>query len=202
MDEPTPPPLGYGQLTTEVLDAMAPRLRAFMSDLTQGLQRADLEVETVQTYLLNSTDHPIEVPCSVAGVPLEAEFEAVLPAWSDEPVGRLRYSINHGRRFFKTESKVKRVIPLRLVVRRIVKEVYLELEHRKAEADDQQRLDQALEALQKLGDELDLTPEKGRITRGGLTIQALPQTPTRVALTVTVSHAQALEIVRKYGGVR
>jgi hypothetical protein len=59
-----------------------------------------------------------------------------------------------------------------------------------------------LEALQALGNELGLTPEHDRITQGGLTLQALPQTPTRVSLTVTVSHEQALDIIRKYGCVR
>lgn len=180
---------------------MASRLRTFVGDLTRGLRRAGFEVETFQSYLLNSTHHPIEVPCSVQGIPLEASFEVAFPKWSNEPVGRFRYSVNHGRRFYKTESKIKRVIPLRLVVRRIVREVYLELERRRVEAEGKENLRQALDSLQKLGAELGVAPENGELRAGkwGLVVAALPETPTRVSLTITVPHDQALEIIRKYG---
>jgi len=170
-----------------------------MTALIKGLRQADLEVETVQSYVLNSTHHPIEILSSVSGVPVEASFEASLA--TGEPVSRFSYSVNHGRRFSQGETRVKKYIPPERVLRQIIREVYLELDLHKAEAEAQQRQAQALEALDTLGVELGLEAAKGQLRRGSLLVQALPTTPTRVTVTITVSHSQAEEIVRKYGSV-
>jgi hypothetical protein len=193
----------YGQLTVETINDVAPRLIRFTEDLINRLRTCKIQVETTQVYLLNSTDHPIEVPCSGNGVSIEMNFDATLPIWAPEPRARLQVSFNHGRRYFYSERGKKAQnakFRMSMVLKRFLSEIKIEERKRRIQAEKVRKAAKARQAFVKLGKSLDITPSEDPdvLQEGNLKIMCLPQTPTQVIVVLSVPHDQVVEIISKY----
>lgn len=209
MDQSTPPPLPetmeYGQLTVETIDDVAPRLKRFTKDLIARLEACKIQIKTTTVYLLNSTDHPIEVPCSGNDVSIEMNFDAILPIWSPEPRARLQVSFNYGRRYFysergKNNKKKEAYFPMAKIMGRFLHEIQTESQRRRIQSEAAIKADQARQSFISLRADLGIPPSENPdiIRKDNLKIMCLPQTPTQVVIMLTVPHVQAFEIAKKY----
>lgn len=200
----TPAKSEYGQLTVETIDEVAPRLTRFTQDLIARLQACHIKVETAPVYLLNSTDHPIEVPCSGNGISIQMNFDAVLPFWADSPRARLQVSFNHGRRYFYPEhgKKLEKAkFSMRRILARFLREIKIEERKLRIQNEKDEKAIQARQSFADLSEKLDILPtteNQDIIRKGNLKLMCLPQTPTLVIVMLTISHEQAIEIVNKY----
>ena len=181
----------FGQLEVQTLDQVAPRLRSFVADLIEHLQAIEIELEFVDTFLLNSSHHPITVPSSMDGIPVECFFTAVLPRWSNTPRVRFHVGFNYGTRNFWTETKKTHTLPLNKVLRHFLEQRQFHLDRMKEEEEQEKKNQTAQSSVQTVVDTVEI---KGSNTK----IRALPDTPTLVGLTVHVTPEQAIEIITKY----
>jgi hypothetical protein len=203
MPESTPPPeeFEFGQLNIETLDQVVPRLRRFTEELLVRLRACKLEVTTTTIYLLNSTDHPIEVPAFANGVQIQMNFDATLPVWAAQPRARLQVSFDHGRRYFYWEGK-KRTAKFQVsrVVARFLREITFRDKRNRIDAENHRKAEQAEQLLEKLRQDLGWpsvqTPHT--ISIGNVKIRCLPRTPTLAIVMVVVPYDQAAEIARTY----
>jgi hypothetical protein len=183
--------------TLETLDEVAPRLRRFSVGLIERLRGAGMTVRTVPLYLLSSSSHIVEVPIQINSVSVQMDFSASFPAWSDKPLARLQVSLDYGkRRFFYERSKagglpMARVLDFFL---RSVIEQNLESEKRQEVVRKQRSAEQRFHELQ---DELGFPPHPDPhfMQKDNIGVKCLPEAPGRVALTLVVSHEQAIRIV-------
>jgi len=195
----------YGQLTIETIDDVAPRLKRFTKDLIAQLEACKIQIKTSTVYLLNSTDHPIEVPCSGNNVPIEMNFDAIMPVWALEPRARLQVSFNHGRRYFYAERgksirKKEAHFPMAKIMGRFLYEIQTEDQKRRIQAETAIKANQARQYFASLSADLGIPPSENPdiIRKDNLKILCLPQTPTQVIIMLTVPHVQAVEIANKY----
>lgn len=195
MDNSTP----FGQLSIETLDSVAPRLISFTSNLIDLLTACGIKVETTTAYLLNSTYHPISVPCALNGIPIEMNFCASLPSWALTPRARLMVSFNYGKRYYYLESKRQQFLISR-ILKRFLSEIKTEERKQRLQAEKNQKETKARESFLALSETLGLYPtdDPNILQKDGLKILCLPQTPTKVTLTVTLPHDQIIEIVSKF----
>jgi len=193
----------YGQLTVETLDDVTPRLREFTVDLIKRLRACEIDVETTTVYLLNSTDHPIEVPSSGDGVPIEMNFDATLPVWAPEPRARLQASFNHGRRYYFVERGKKASnakFAMARVLKRFLTEIKIEERKRRLAVEKEEKAVQAAQRFKVMAEELGI-PMAGdppQIKKGNVQVSCQPQKSTEVRLSISIPHAQAVEIITKY----
>ena len=162
------------------------------------LERAGIAVETVATYLLDSEEHKISVPCILDGVPIQMSFSASHPAWSERVrahlhvcfAGERRWSVYEGGGGFHA-SKIATRITTEL---RAIKNAYDE------------RLDRIRK--QRLAEQnlAELAATFGATTQDTLTlikdtveIVALPDRPSEVRVTLRTSHANVARIVEEFG---
>lgn len=202
MPESTPPPEEFesGQLNIETLDEVAPRLRRFTQELLVRLRACKFEVTTTTIYLLNSTDHPIEVPAFANGVQIQMNFDATLPVWAAHPRARLQVSFDHGRRYFYWEGK-KRTARFQMskVVARFLREITFRDKRNRIDAENDRKAEQAEQLLEQLRQDLGWPASQVRtISTENVKVRCLPQTPTLAIVMIVVPYDQAAEIVRKY----
>jgi len=200
---PSSDKLEYGQLNVETLDDVAPRLRRFTEELLTRLRGCKLDVTTATVYLLNSTEHPIEVPALANGVQIQMNFDATLPIWAPEPRARLQVSFNEGRRYFYAEvgQQVRNAkFPMRKVLARFLHEIHILARQQRIKTDKERKLTQAQQRLAALGQTLGIpvTPGSQVLRTGNLKIRALDKTPTLALVLLVVPYEQAAEIAKKY----
>jgi len=205
MDDSTPLPktMEYGQLTVETLDEVAPRLIKFTQDLIEHLKSCKIKIATTTVYLLNSTDHPIEVPCSGNGIPIEMNFVASLPVWAPDPRAKLQVSFNHGRRYFYSElGKESRnaKFPMSKVLKRFLSEIKVEERKLRIQEEKAQKTAKAHQALTDISNAHNIPPteDPNIIQKNNLKIMCLPKTPTLATIVLTVPYEQLPEIISKY----
>lgn len=195
----------YGQLTVETIDEVAPRLRAFTRDLMHRLKLAGFTVGTTTIFLLNSTDHPIEVPCLVNGVVVHMAFDAMLPVWASTPRARVCVRFNLGKHYFYVErgsiNPKTAKFPIRKILKRFLVGVQKgELQNKREEIKFRNR-DQAERAFQLLSKDLQApvqAEDPSIIKLRNIKIKRLDQVPNRVILLLSVTHEEVREIVRRY----
>ncbi len=192
------------QLSVETIDEVAPRLRAFTQWLIDGLKDCNVEVETSSIYLLNSTAHPIEVPHRANGVPMQVDFDAVLPAGLSEPRARVRLRFDWGKNWHYVErGKTGRIakFPTRRILFRCLREIQRG-EGRLRIADTKREKQVKAEiAFTQLALDLKAAhhPEDPSIIKlRHVKIKRLDRMPTRVILMMNVPHEEALEILQTY----
>lgn len=192
----------YGQLTVETLDDVAPRLRLFTNDLIKRLQACNLEIKTTTVYLLNSTNHPIEVPCAANRVTIQMNFDATMPVWAEEPRARIYFSFNGGRRFYYSERGryiQTAKFPMARVLKRFLTQIRLEERRHQTQSGKEDKASKAQQAFETLSRDLGIPiGEPNTIHKNNLRIKCLSRTPSQVIIMLTVSHAEAIEIVSKY----
>jgi len=194
----------YGQLTVETLDSVAPRLQRFTEKLMDHLQASKIKMKITSTYLLNSTDHPINVPCSGNGIPIEMSFDATLPVWAPDPRARVTIRINHGKRHYYTElGKNSRAakFPFAKILPRILVEIKTAEKKYNIQVEKEHKAIKAQINFKALSESLEMSPtekDPDIIRKGNIKIMNLPQTPTQVIIMLTVSHEQAVEITKSY----
>lgn len=195
----------YGQLTVETIDEVAPRLRAFTRDLLHRLKLAGFTVGTTTIFLLNSTDHPIEVPCLVNGVMVQMTFDAMLPIWSSTPRARVCVRFNWGKHYFYVErgniNPRTAKFPIRKILKRFLIGVQKGERQNKREEIKLKKRDQADRAFQLLSKDLQVpvqAEDPSLIKMRNIKIKRLDQVPNRVIILLSVTHEEVREIVRKY----
>jgi len=196
LDDPTP------EIVIETLDVVSERLRAFAADLVYRLRAAHFTVETFPVWLLGNPDYPIEMPTRINGVEVTSEFSARDPR-ADVPRVRaaLMVSFDHGQRYTFYERVGGSGLPMNQVVKRYLDEV---VKCEKVRSKQEETLGKKQRAESRF---FSLTQESGLIQdphdlysshKANIHAKCLPDTPTRVMLTVLVDHQQALEIISKY----
>jgi hypothetical protein len=215
MTDSTPPEtMEYGQLTVETLDEVVPRLKNFTEELINRLKICEIKVETAPIYLLNSSSHPLEVPCSGNGIPIQMNFTATLPIWAPEPRARLEVRFNHGRRYFYSEKEKRRYFysekenqfrntkfPMAKILKRFLTEIKIHERKLRIKSEKEQKAAQAIQAFETLAKKLGIPPSPKYpdvLHKHNVKIICLPKTPTQVTVMLTVPHAQVTEIVGKY----
>lgn len=193
----------YGQLTVETIDEVVPRLTRFTQELVNRLNLCEIKTETTTIYLLNSTSHPIKVPCSGNGIPIEMNFDATLPIWAPEPRARLQVSFNHGKRHFFVElgKKTRNAkFPMSRILKRFLREIKVHERKLRIQSEKTQKATKARQALADLGERLAIPPTENPdiLRKSNLKIMCLPRTPTQVIVMLTVPHEQVAEIVSNY----
>jgi hypothetical protein len=183
--------------TTETLDDVAPRLSECMGQVIAQLQSHGVVVGTVDTYLLDSSQHRLTVPCTLDGVLVQVGFSASLPAWSEGVRAHLLVCFAGSRRWSIYEGKKGFQVP------RIVGRILKELEsHKQAlrEAEEEARNRQASEdRLAALALALGVVLQTPSCAKGdNLEITAIPDKPAEVLITVRTSHASASRIAKEF----
>lgn len=193
-----------GQLTLETIDAVAPRLCQFVDELLGRLRALRMDIQTSTSYLLNSTEHPIEVVAQVNNTAVQMGFTASLPGWAEEPRARLEVKFNHGKshKFYERADKTFNLVK---VVKTFIGEIKsgdIAFEERQ-ELGRKQNLAEA--AFMEMAEALDIQPDPTdlhTLKRDNLRFRCLPGTPSKVAVVLLVSHEQAIEIASQYREVR
>jgi hypothetical protein len=203
MRDSTPPPSSDAetdQLAVETLDEVAPRLRLFTEGLTDRLRACKLQVATTPVYLLNSTDHPVEVPCTINGVEVQMNFDASFPAWAPDPRARLQVSFNHGRRYFYHEVGKAKAFPMTRILERFLREITACSNADRIQAEKLRKRQNARLALADLGQSLGIpaAQDPDVLRADNVKVRCVHTAPTQVIVMLTVSYDEAAEIVRKY----
>lgn len=188
---PTPTP------NLETLDDVVPRLTACMGEVISRLEGTGVKVETVETYLLDSSEHKLRVPCALDGVPIQMSFSASMPAWSERVRAHLQVLFGGGRRWSVYEA------PNGFNVKRIVARIKEELDFRKQEhdkwLDETRKRRLAEERLAALSVEIDVAClDPLTLRQDNVEVVALPDSPMRVRVTVQTDHADAARIVQEF----
>jgi hypothetical protein len=176
---------------------VAPRLTSCMEEVISRLESSGIRVETVDTYLLDSSEHTVRVPCALDGFPVQIGFSASLPAWSERVRAHLQVCFAGGRRWSLYEP------PAGFQVSRIVARIGKELESRREEHtktfEETRKKRLAEERLTALSTVLGVV-EQAPLTlqQDNLEIVGLADSPSEVRLTLHTSHANAMRIAREF----
>lgn len=164
------------------------------------MRAANLEIGTAQVYLLNSTAHPLEVPCSANGVEIQMNFDASLPAWAPEPRARLQVSFNHGRRWFYWEVGRAKAFPMTRVFARFLREITACSQTSRIQSEKVRKRQQARQALAALGQDLSFPEARDPdvLRADNVKVRCNHSTPTLAIVMVEVPYAEAAEIIRKH----
>jgi len=164
--------------------------------IVSHLKGCDQEVETYQTFFLNSSNHPIEVPCKINGVPVSISFDANMFVWDSEPQLRCKVSVDSGRVYPFKESK-SQTFNLKRLLRRLLNE----LQVAQKDLEKRNRAAQSQESFEALRERLGTSGEgSSEIIKGSARVRIVPRVLTKVVVILTVSHEDAAELVEKYGG--
>ena len=130
-------------------------------------------------------------------------FDASLPVWSPEPRARVQVSFNHGKRYFYLErgKELRNAkFPMSKVLKRFLGEIKITERKVRIQSEKKEKALKARQNLSKLCKEMGALPTKNPdiVQKNSVKVTCLPQTPTQVSLTLTVTHDQVLEIIRKY----
>lgn len=163
------------------------------------MRACNLQVATTPVYLLNSTAHPVEVPCSINGVEVQMNFDASFPAWAPDPRARLQVSFNHGRRYFYHEVGKARAFPMTRILERVLREVTACSQAERIQAEKTRKRQDARQALAAMGQDLGLPAQDPDVLRAdNVKVRCVHTAPTQVILMLTVPYDEAAEIIRKY----
>lgn len=168
-----------------------------MAEVIAGLEAAGVVVQTVDTYLLDSSGHCIRVPCGLDGIPVQVNFAARLPAWSERVRAHLLVRFIDGRRWSVYEAKKGFHVPR--IVGRILKELEAQkeaLRKHQEEIKDRQTSEDRLAALAL---ELGVVVESPLEAKSdNLEIRAIPDSPAEVLITVRTTHLEASKIAKEF----
>lgn len=192
----------FDQLPNETLDGVAPRLRTFASELTSLVRASGAVVETMTVFLLNSTDHPVEVLGKVNAVEVQMNFDAIVPVWAPEPRARVSLRFNQGRTYYMPEvGKTRETarFPMRKVLGRVLQEVH-RIEHTsRIQSAKDQKIEKGHEALERLARELNTgLHDSNTIKLKNAKVRRLDALPSRVIVLLSVTHDEAREILQKH----
>lgn len=176
---------------------MLPRLLDCMAALIAALKSQGVAVETSDSFLLDLTEWPFQVPLALNGVPIQMNFAGSIPGWSDRVRYHLQVSLLGDRRWSMCEPPKGFNIPL--IVSRILKQ----LDNQKRERDLHEQVSRdtalAIERLARLSEASGISRETPlRLSQDNVSIDALPEAPNDVLLTVRTSHANAERIAREF----
>lgn len=204
IERPTPP-VEACLYTVETLDQVAPRLRELTQTIITRLRDCRVTVETTEIFLLGSHRHPIEVPCSGNGVSIQMNFEAVIPNWAEEPRARLCVRFDWGTPYYFVEQgrfKRRKSISIRKVLTRLLTGIQDGERQRRITSSKVDKVERAESSFNLLAADLGTATDANdpRVIKfKNARVKRLDQLPTRVALVLNVTHAEALEILKKYG---
>jgi hypothetical protein len=188
-----------GQLAYETLDEVAPRLRMFIHELTRKLGLCGVKVGTMTGYLLNSTEHPMAMPCLLNDVPVQMRFDAALPRWADDPRARLQIRFATGKPYYYTEIGDN---PKRFPIKKVTFRILRELERETQALSVAQKLDLATEAFEHLTKTLGARPTRDStvVRVHGAKIKKLDAEPGHVLVVVKLTHERAVEMLKTLKG--
>lgn len=188
------PTTEHGQLYDSVISEVQPRAEVLVAQIISHLRGCGQEVETYQTYFLNSSSHPIEVPHKINGVPVSISFDGSMFTWDSDPQLRCKISVNSGRVYPFKESKN------RFNLKRILRRLLNELQVAQKELEQRARADQAQASFDALRERLGGSGEGPEILKGEARVRLIPKNRAKVVVILTVSHEDAADLVERYGG--
>jgi len=201
-------PQGYEQITVETIDEVLPRLQLFTKKLVQQLSACGIRIGITTIYLLDSIEHPIEVPGECNGVPIQISFDATLRVWDGEtPKARIGIRFNHGTPFYYVEKgRPRKGAPAPFLIKNIVFRFIRELRKLERAAQIQRAKDTTKAAAEvafqhladKLGVPLSVEDPSFIDLSKKVKIKRLDQTPTIVLVIVNVTHNEALDLAKKF----
>lgn len=190
------PTTEHGQLYDAVIASAKPRAEEFVKQILNHLKACDQEVLTHRTFFLNSSEHQIEVPYSINGIPISLSFDANMFVWNSDPTLRCKVSVDSGRIYIYKESKSQK-----FHLTRLLRRLLGELQVAQANLEKRQKVDQARENFEALRERLGASGNDGsEIHKGSARVRFVPRTTTKVVVLLTVSHDEAAELVERYGG--
>lgn len=168
-----------------------------MEEVITRLESSGVQVETVDTYLLDSSEHKMRVPCALDGVPVQVGFSASMPAWSERVRAHLQVCFAGGRRWSVYEAQAG------FQVSRIVARIGKELESRRQEhskrLEDTRKRRLAEERMTALSTALGVVAQAPlTLQQDNLEIVGLADSPSEVRVTVHTTHANAVIIAREF----
>lgn len=188
---------------THAIEQVAPRLTDFVELLIKALRNKTSDIETMTTFLLNNSHHPIELPCSVQGVPIRIRFILKLDRWEFGPQAMISMKI--GEQPHRNYMELPPHGRARLVgklVRRIFDDVRAE-EARWAIAQEEfRRMRQAEDRFRHLAQRLELAIDVESpltLKRGNIRVRCVPNNPDQVVVFALVSQQDAFDIAERYG---
>jgi hypothetical protein len=170
-----------------------------MQGLITRLRAIDYDVRTTQTFLLNSTQHPIESICSINHLKVQMVFAATWLKNSVRVRLETRFDNDRPKVWYENASngfQLNSVLSHFILKVREADARFLENKKR------EHKESLASKNFAQLAKTLELTPDDEdphTVCSTNFKVRSLPEFPTQVAVLVKVSHAQAIEIVRKYG---
>jgi hypothetical protein len=180
---------------------MASRAQGFLQELTTKLKAGGVRIESTESFLLNSTAHPWNVPTSINGVPIDLSFGASVV--TQPPRMKLSVRVNWGKPTYYLEvgQGQKAKFPIRRVMTRVLHELGRASRSIRVRESRLLKREQAELAFNQLASDLQITaPLSNPVVRlKNVRIKRIDQLPTRVALLLSVSHAEAIEILRYLG---
>lgn len=198
MSKPTP--VQNELHTAETIDTVLPRLQRFVGELIESLQALNQDVHTSTTYLLGSSQHPIEVISQVNTTHIKMEFTASAPGWAEGARARLDVTFNRGKskKFYERKDKTFDLVK---VVKTFILGVSVGDAKFSETQEEERKARMAESAFQELAQSLGvaINPLDPHVLKmDNCRIHALPAKPTKVAVAVTVTHEQAIELIAKY----
>jgi hypothetical protein len=168
-----------------------------MEALISQLRERGVLVETGNSFLLDASHYPFEVPKSLDGIPVQMSFAGSIPIWADNVRYHLHVRLVGSRRWSMCEPPKGFNVPL--ILTRIMKQLS-ELKSAQARV-EQSAHDKALteSRLTRLGETLEVSQESPlRLAQDNLRIEAVPDFPNDVQITVRTSHENAAKIAREF----
>jgi hypothetical protein len=168
-----------------------------MNEVISALEQSGVRVQTVDTFLLNS-EHKIRVPCALDDIPVQMNFAADTPAWSDQVRADLQICFA-GRRRWSIFEAPRGGFKVAKIVQRINKELDARrLEHSKR-LDELRNTRLAERKFAEFAGSLGVAPEAPLVLKqANFEVEGLPDTPLLVRITVRTSHTDALKIINEY----
>ena len=181
----------------EPLEIVAPRLLACMEALIAGLKAHGVTVDLTESFLLDLTQWPYQVPQALDGIPVQMSFAGSTPGWSDRVRYHLQMILLGDRRWTMCEP------PKGFNLEKIVGRILTQLASKKQQQAWREQIAQdkrlAEERLATLGETLGISQETPlTLAQDNLSIEALPDAPHDVVITVKTSHANAEKIAREF----
>ena len=181
----------------ETVGDAAPRLTDCMDRLIAELERRRLVVETVETYVLDSSDYKLRVPCAVNGVPIQVTFSAGLPAWSDRIRVSLQIRLADHRRWSVYEPFKGFQVPR--IVTRIRKELATCRQEQEERLKKTRKSDRALERFAELKTALGVSSDDPlSVSVDNLQITGFHDYPYSLRVTVETTYSKVAKLIEDF----
>lgn len=188
---------------TALDDIAASQLTEAMATVIAQLRERGIRVETATSFLLDLSNHPYEAPRLLDGLPVHIDFGGGTPPWADHLIYCIQVHFAGAERWVRWESsrtdKGQKGFDIHNIVKRIsaqVADLKAVQAQRDKEEQDRQLAEQRLAALGAAA----RVKQKGPLLleEDNLRIEAIPERPGAVTMTLRTTYADAEKIAKDY----